>query len=63
MYVVDADGSGLRRLASGIAGSWSRDGTKIVYAASYPGHLTVMNADGSGKRRLRGAFGADPHWR
>ncbi|HWP82233.1 MAG TPA: hypothetical protein VNN76_06230 [Bacteroidota bacterium] len=38
--------------------AWSPDGTKIVYTrtASGDGGLIIMNADGSGKRRLTAAF-------
>lgn len=63
VYTVNVDGSGLRRLGSGVAGCWSPDGTRILYADSYLGRLWIMKADGSGKRRLPYAFGAEPHWR
>jgi len=63
VYVVNVDGTGLRRLASGIAGSYSPDGTRIVYSAGFPGALIVMRADGSGKRAIPGVVGADPDWR
>ncbi len=63
VYVVNADGTGLRRLASGIAGSFSRDGRRIVYSGSFPGRLFVMNRDGSRKRAVPGAIGAEPDWR
>jgi Tol biopolymer transport system component len=49
--------------AAGLAGGFSPDGSKIVFADAYPGQLFVMNADGSGKRPLRGAFSAEPQWR
>jgi Tol biopolymer transport system component len=63
IYTVNVDGSGLRKLGSGLAGCWSPDGRKILYADSYLGRLWIMNADGSRKRRLPFAFGAEPHWR
>ena len=58
IYVVDADGSGLRRLAQNATfESWSPDGRKLII-----GRLTglwVMNADGSGQRNLtRDGWGA-----
>jgi Tol biopolymer transport system component len=72
--VMNADGSGRRRLADGNWPSWSPDGERIVYtvySASEVGHLFVMNADGSGQRslgasvlqRLLGIRGAEePAW-
>ena len=33
VYVVDADGSGLRRVGSGFDASWSPDGSSIAIAA------------------------------
>jgi TolB protein len=51
IYVVNADGSGLRRLAQNAAfESWSPDGREIIIARS--ADLFVMNADGSGQRNL-----------
>jgi Tol biopolymer transport system component len=61
--VVNADGTGMKKLAEGFAGSWSPDGTEILYADSFPGQMWIMEADGSDKRRISGAFGAEPHWR
>lgn len=63
VYVVNEDGSELRRLASGIAGSFSPDGTQIVYTRSFPGRLFVMRRDGSRRRAIPGAIGAEPDWR
>ena len=60
--VVRTDGTGLTPLAAGAADesqpAWSPDGRQIAYAAyrlaGRPSDSTVrvMNADGSGKRRL-----------
>ncbi len=49
IYVVNADGSGIRRLTDGAGGDtsprWSPDGQQIAFSRS--GTLMVMNADGS----------------
>ena len=52
IYVVNADGSGLLRLAQNAYAfhSWSPDGRELIFAR-LPG-LWVMNADGSGQRNL-----------
>jgi Tol biopolymer transport system component len=62
IYVVNADGSGLRRLTrnwkSDGAPAWSPDGRKILFvrsgwsSATVQGDVYVMNADGSGQRNL-----------
>jgi Tol biopolymer transport system component len=67
VYVMNADGSGQRRLvntAESCGGeldhSWSPDGRKIAFTAwSDKGHdMYVINADGSGQQRLS----SDPEW-
>ena len=66
IYVMNADGSGQRRL-TGTAGfedspAWSPDGQKIAFGRD--GGVYVVNADGSGERRLtrnRAAFHG-PAW-
>jgi TolB protein len=51
IYVVNADGSGLRRLAQNATfDSWSPDGRKLIIDRLTG--LWVMNADGSGQRNL-----------
>ena len=68
IYVMNANGSGWQRLTRSRAGdqapAWSPDGRQIAYASSLPGgqprwsaggghsEIYVMNADGSGRRRL-----------
>src|SRR5262245_38033037 len=63
IWVVNVDGTGLRKLARGLAGSFSPDGKRIVYTTDFPGRLMLMHADGSGKRPLGGLVGAEPDWR
>ena len=67
VYLVRSDGTGLRQLTAGPGNEehayWSPDGTRIVYSAGGLGRssgIWVMNADGSGKRRL--GDGANPSW-
>jgi Tol biopolymer transport system component len=63
IYVVDADGTGLRRLTNNWKSdgtpAWSPDGRKILFlrsgwrdSAEVEGDVYVMNADGSGQRNL-----------
>ena len=53
IYVVNADGSGLRRLAQNATfDSWSPDGRKLIIDRLNGLGLWVMNADGSGERNL-----------
>ena len=71
VYVMNADGSGLRQLTSTPAvneeePSWSPDGRQIAYfkmPQANPdgvGEIWVMNADGTGQRAI--ARGWHPHW-
>lgn len=54
LYVMDADGTGTRRLTSGKQNdshpTWSRDGTRLAFERD--GDIYVMNADGSGAQRI-----------
>jgi TolB protein len=57
IYIVNADGSGLTRIATGIEPAWSPDGARIVYVGydpTVPGSsfIYLMNADGSDPHRL-----------
>ena len=61
VFVMKADGTHVRKLAHGIAGSWSPTGSKIIYTK--PFELFVMNADGSHKRKIGLPGIADPDWR
>jgi Tol biopolymer transport system component len=58
IYVIDVDGSNLRRLSNNHTGencpAWSPDGTKIVFASwrNGNGQVFVMDADGSNQRKI-----------
>ena len=57
LFVMNADGSGVRRLApsASLWPRWSPDGSKIVFQGGRSGQgwdIYVINADGSGERRL-----------
>jgi Tol biopolymer transport system component len=50
LVVANIDGTHRRRLAAGVDGSWSPDGSKIAYRGA--GGLWVMNANGTGAHRV-----------
>lgn len=71
LFVVGADGSGLRKLTEteheDLQPAWSPDGRSIVYAyAAVPGNidLHVIRPDGRGRRRITRGRGhdRDPDW-
>lgn len=63
ILVVDVDGGPMRRVATDSRSSsvpaWSPDSRRIAYASG--SGITLMNADGSGKRPFV-AFGDSPAW-
>jgi hypothetical protein len=62
IHRIRADGSDDRRLVTGVAPGWSRDGKHIAFGTRHGhGNLQLMNADGSGWRDL-GVGGAFPTW-
>jgi Tol biopolymer transport system component len=66
IHVVNADGSGQRRLTRSPVRDnspvWSPDGRRIAFESNW--QVWLMNADGSGKRRLtrKGAHNFNPAW-
>jgi TolB protein len=53
LYVINVDGTGLRRVADGMDPSWSPDGSQISFARwREPRGIWVIGADGSGERRV-----------
>jgi Tol biopolymer transport system component len=61
VWVMNADGRGLRRLARGAPSDWSPAGQRIAFLRD--GEIYVMNADGSGQRRLTHNTVSDVHAR
>ncbi|NIM99653.1 MAG: hypothetical protein GTO24_16750 [candidate division Zixibacteria bacterium] len=71
IHILDADGNNLRAITDVIAKwrggvSWSPDGTQIVFTSDRDGNdeLYIVNADGSGLRRLTSNTAMDccPDW-
>lgn len=69
LWTIRPDGSGARRLTRGPANdrdpAWSPDGRRLVFVSNRAGvdALYVMNADGSGLRRVPHTDGAaEPTW-
>jgi len=53
IYVVNADGSDLTRLTTGMDPSWSPDGSQITFVRwTTPWGIYIINADGSDERLL-----------
>ena len=72
IYVMNADGSGIRKLTHNALGNaepaWSPDGRKIAFGSRSTRNgnrdIYVMNADGSGRRNLtrNAAWDSRPSW-
>jgi hypothetical protein len=69
IWTANQDGSDQRDIAAGNQPAWSPDGRKIAFVAGpagvVAGELTVMNADGSGVRRVDTDLGPNvskPSW-
>ena len=56
LFVMNADGSGARRLTAGRSPQWTPSGQTIVFTRG--GEVRTIAADGAGERRL--AIGLDP---
>jgi Tol biopolymer transport system component len=69
LYVINADGTGLRLITrdSGLCGSWSPDGTKIVFSGvmgRWPAQILIKNLRTGRLTQLPGGpeSGYDPAW-
>jgi len=55
IYVINADGTGLRRLTDGMEPAWSPDGTRVAFTRwRDPRGLYVINEDGSNETLIFG---------
>lgn len=59
IYVMNADGTDVRRLAGGDASlpAWSPDGSRIVFVGNQGQELVIMHADGSNQQVIAQARG------
>jgi TolB protein len=69
IYVMNRDGSGVRRLTNSpaidVTPTWAPSGTQIAWVSDRTGNpkIYIMNADGTGQRTLNGDTNCDrPTW-
>jgi TolB protein len=61
IWIMNADGTGRRRLAEGLSPAWSPDGSLIAFAGR--AGLSVIGSDGTGRRVLPHTEGGEyPSW-
>src|SRR5687767_5022005 len=60
VYLLELQTRGLTRLARGFEPSWSPDGGRLVFRSA--GGLSVMRADGAGRRLVRRGAARRPEW-
>jgi len=61
IYVMDANGANLVRVATGIDPAWSPDGKKMAFGSAQ-GEISVINADGTGLQVLTNKKDWQPTW-
>jgi Tol biopolymer transport system component len=61
IWIMDADGTGQRRLTEGLSPAWSPDGSLIAFSG--PAGLSLIRPDGTGRRVLPHTEGGEyPSW-